>query len=268
MYFSSNIKLLRRRRGRTQDEVAIALKMKRPTLSGYENQVAQPGVDVLVAFADYFGISIDTLIRVDLSTLSDSMVAQIERGIDVYSRGGKLRVLATTVNNENRENIELVPEKAKAGYTRGFADPEFVAGLPVFNLPFLPENRKFRTFQINGDSMLPIPSGAWVTGEYLVDWTTLKSGQACIVITENEGLVFKCIENRLKEDGNFIMHSLNPEYKPYPMQVNEIKEIWKFVHFISHKMPEPLSVQDELLHRVMDIQQSVSQIKGQINDKN
>jgi hypothetical protein len=62
------------------------------------------------------------------------------------------------------------------------------------------------------------------------------------------------------------MHSLNPEYTPYPMQVNEIKEIWKFVHFISHKMPEPLSVQDELLHRVMDIQQSVSHIKNQLNE--
>ena len=176
MYFSSNIKLLRKRRGRTQDEVAYALNMKRPTLSGYENQVAQPSVDVLIAFADYYGVSIDTLIRVDLSSLTESMVGQIERGIDVYSRGGKLRILATTVNNQNRENIELVPEKAKAGYTRGFADPEFVAALPVFNLPFLPENRKFRTFQITGDSMLPIPSGAWVTGEYVVDWTTIRTG--------------------------------------------------------------------------------------------
>lgn len=265
MYFSSNIKLLRRRRGRTQDEVALALNMKRPTLSGYENQVAQPGVDILIAFADYYGISIDTLLRVDLNSLSDSMVAQIERGIDVYSRGGKLRVLATTVNSQNRENIELVPERAKAGYTRGFADPEFVAALPVFNLPFLPENRKFRTFQITGDSMLPIPSGAWVTGEYIVDWTHIKSGQACIIITENEGLVFKCIENRLNDEGRFILHSLNPEFPPYNMLVNDIKEIWKFVHFISTKLPEPLDVQNELLNRVMEIQENINQIKNKLD---
>ena len=44
MYFASNIKFLRKRRGRTQDDVAFALNLKRSTLSGYENGVAQPGM--------------------------------------------------------------------------------------------------------------------------------------------------------------------------------------------------------------------------------
>ena len=42
MYFNLNIKLMRKRRGRTQDEVAFSLNMKRPTLSGYENGVVLP----------------------------------------------------------------------------------------------------------------------------------------------------------------------------------------------------------------------------------
>ena len=50
MYFNSNIKLMRKRRGRTQDEVAFALNMKRSTLSGYENEVAQPGIQQLIAY--------------------------------------------------------------------------------------------------------------------------------------------------------------------------------------------------------------------------
>ena len=47
MYFASNIKFLRKRRGRTQDDVAFALNLKRSTLSGYENGVAQPGIEIL-----------------------------------------------------------------------------------------------------------------------------------------------------------------------------------------------------------------------------
>ena len=47
------------------------------------------------------------------------------------------------------------------GYTRGFADPEFVKVLPVFQLPFLSRDKKYRTFQISGDSMLPIPDGSY-----------------------------------------------------------------------------------------------------------
>ena len=167
MHFSKNIKLLRKRRGKTQDDLAFALQMKRSTLSGYENKVAEPGLEILLKFSDYFGIAIDTLLKVDISTLTENQLYQLEHGQDVFIRGNKLRVLATTVNTENEENIELVPEKAKAGYTSGFADPEYISDLPVFNLPFLSKNKKYRTFQLNGDSMLPIPDKSWVTGEFL-----------------------------------------------------------------------------------------------------
>ena len=44
MYFASNIKILRKRKGRTQDEAAIGLNLKRSTLSGYENGIAQPAI--------------------------------------------------------------------------------------------------------------------------------------------------------------------------------------------------------------------------------
>ena len=200
MYFAKNIKLMRKRRGRTQDEVAASLKMKRPTLSGYENEIASPGIPQLIAYSDYFGISIDTLIKVDLTRLKESELRQLENGFDVFIKGSHLRVLATTVNSSNNENIELVPEKAKAGYTRGYADPEYVKELEVFNLPFLSPERKYRTFQINGDSMLPIPPGAWVTGEYVQDWGELKNGGAYIILTLDEGIVFKIIENKIQEE--------------------------------------------------------------------
>ena len=158
MFFSSNIKFLRRRRKRTQDEVSHAVGMKRPTLSGYENGVAEPNMTALAALAAYYGISVDTLIRVDLSALSESQMSALERGQDVYVSGSGLRILATTVGGDNEENIELVSEKAKAGYMNGFADPEFISELPRFRLPFLSKSRKYRTFQLSGDSMLPIPN--------------------------------------------------------------------------------------------------------------
>ena len=140
-YFGPNIKLLRKRRGRTQEDIAFALDMKRPTLSGYENGVAQPGLDALVAFSGHFNVSIDTLIKTDLSALGESQLRQLERGYDVYLTGTQLRVLATTVDNKNEENIELVSEKAKAGYRTGFADPEFIRVLPTFQMPFLSKQK-------------------------------------------------------------------------------------------------------------------------------
>jgi hypothetical protein len=63
--------------------------------------------------------------------------------------------------------------------------------LPGFQLPFLSKQKKYRTFQLSGDSMLPIPDGSWVTGEYLQDWNDIISGNAYIVFTIDDGIVFK-----------------------------------------------------------------------------
>lgn len=149
--FASNIKLLRKRRGRTQDDVAFALDMKRSTLSGYENEVAQPGIEALLQLSGYYGVSVDTLLKIDLSGLRESELSQLEKGYDVFITGSKIRVLATTVDSSNNENVELVNQKASAGYRTGFADPEYIKVLPTFHMPFLSKEKKYRTFQINGD---------------------------------------------------------------------------------------------------------------------
>ncbi len=261
MYFDTNIKFLRKRKKRTQDEVAGQLQMKRSTLSGYENSVAQPGLEILLQFSDYYKIAVDTLLKVDLSGLSETQLRQLEQGEDIFIRGGNLRVLATTVNTDNRENIELVPVKAQAGYTNGFSDPEYINELQAFRLPFLSEEKKYRTFQLRGDSMLPIPARAWVTGEYIADWKTLKTGEACVVLTMEEGVVFKIIENRLEQEGVLLLYSLNPLYEPYEIHVNDIREIWRFVHFISHEIPDPVIPENQLVRTVAGLKQEMERLK-------
>jgi transcriptional regulator with XRE-family HTH domain len=265
MYFNSNIKLLRKRLGRTQDDVAFALGMKRSTLSGYENQVAQPAIDSLIAFSKYFKVAIDTLVKVDLSSLGESQLSQLERGYDVYIRGSNLRVLTTTIDSENNENIELVSEKAKAGYSTGFADPEYIRVLPAFHLPFLSRNKKYRSFQISGDSMLPIPDGSYVTGEYVTDWNFVRSHQPYIILTREEGVVFKIVENKIKEEGKLGLYSLNTLYEPFELPVDEIREVWKFVHYISSEMPEPNRERDPLTETVKQLQKEVQAIQMKLN---
>jgi transcriptional regulator with XRE-family HTH domain len=264
MYFTSNIKFLRKRRGRTQDDVAAALKLKRSTLSGYENGVAQPGIDILVSFSGYFNMSIDTLLKIDMTRLSESQLGELERGYDAYVKGSNLRVLTTTVNTENRENIELVAEKAKAGYTTGYADPEYIGELPVFRLPFLSDKRKYRTFQLKGDSMLPIPDGSWVTGEFLQDWMNIITGKAYIIFTLNDGIVFKILENNIRKDGKLVLFSLNPLYEPYEVHVNEVKEIWKFVNYISSELPEPVLPEKQIFQSIALMKNDLERIKARL----
>jgi len=261
MQFSSNIKFLRKRKSRTQDDVAFALNMKRSTLGGYENEVAKPSVEVLFAFSEYFKIAIDTLIKVNLSKIPESQLIQLERGYDVYIRGGNIRILATTVDKKNDENIELVSEKAKAGYTSGFADPEYIKVLPTFKLPFLSKERKYRTFQLNGDSMLPIPDKSWVTGEYVENWQYIKDGKPYIILTLDDGIVFKICENKIDSEGKLGLYSLNTTYEPYDIEVKDVKEVWKFINYISSEMPDKNIEKDDLVDEVKALRQEVKAIQ-------
>jgi hypothetical protein len=197
----------------------------------------------------------------------DSQLEQMERGYDIDITGTRLRILATTVNPENEENIELVPVKAKAGYATGYADPNYIKVLPAFNLPFLSPNKKYRSFPISGDSMPPVVDGAYITGEFLQDWNLVKNGSPYIVVTLEDGIVFKILYNRIEEDGSFLLCSTNTNYKPYPVKVQNILEIWKFVNYINPKFEEPNHSEDNDLGPTLRlIQREIGLIKDKVKN--
>lgn len=262
IYFSNNIKLLRGRKKSTQNEVALTLKVKRTTVNALENSISQPTVPQLQAFSKYFGIAIDTLINIDLSRLSEMQFTDLQNGFDVFIRGTNLRVIATTVDPGNNDNIEFVSEKAQAGYVTSFADPEYIGKLPVFQLPFLSKEKKYRAFTISGDSMLPIPSGSVVIGEFIQDFLDIKNGQACVVVTRDEGIVFKLLENEIEKNRSLKLVSLNSEYAPYNLPVTEVKEIWKFVCYLNTEIPEPAGDMEKVIQSVNEMKIELQQLKS------
>lgn len=267
MYFGKNIKLLRKRKRLSQEDLAGELQIKRSSLSGYEIESSEPNFKTLLDFSNYFKISIDKLLKEDLNKLSDLYLSQLEKGIDVDITGGKLRVLATTVDSNNEENIELVPIKAKAGYATGYGDPEFLKILPTFQLPFLDRNKKFRTFQISGDSMPPVSEGSWVTAEYVQNWNNIKDGYPYIVVTKEEGIVFKILYKKTDANHSLELFSTNPEYKPYDVHINDVLEVWKFVNYISPEMSEASFSKNNLSKSIYELQKEVHEIKNTLRGK-
>jgi len=264
MFFQSNIKFLRERKKISQESIAKVLGFKRTTLNNYENGYAQPKLEMLPFFSKYYKISIDTLINIDLTRLSELQLRDLEAGNDAYVKGSKLRVLATTVDRNNRENIELVSVKAKAGYTAGYNDPEYISGLPTFQLPFLSHDRKYRTFQIDGDSMLPIPDKSYVTGQYVEDWNEVKDGHAYVILTLDDGVVFKVAYNQIRTKKKLLLRSLNSLCKPYEIKIADVKEIWKFVYYTSPQLPEPVIEKDALVTSVTKLQHDVHQLMSKV----
>jgi hypothetical protein len=86
--------------------------------------------------------------------------------------------------------------------------------------------------------MPPLPSGSIVIGEFIQDWTSIKTGTPCIVVTKSEGIVFKYVHNNFKENKSLVLISSNVLYSPFSVSTSDILEVWKFSAFISKEIPE------------------------------
>ncbi len=253
----NNLRFLRNQKGMTQQAFADLLGIKRSSLGAYEEGRAKPSYDLLVQLTDLFPISMDQLVKEDLSQRAWS-AAPYQRDVS----GKNMRVLSITVDKEDREFIDLVPEKAAAGYLNGFADPEYVEELPKFRLPML-SGGTYRAFEISGDSMLPIQPGSIVIGEYVEDWQQIKDGVTYIVVSAKEGIVYKRLFNKIEERGAIICQSDNPAYPPYSVPVDDVLEIWQAKAYISTIFPDKDLSIEKLMQMMLELQQEVIRLKEQ-----
>ncbi len=254
---SNNLRYLRRNKGLTQQQFADLMEIKRSLVGAYEEDRAEPRYDLLKKFADFYELSIDDLIN---EKITDKWKPKPK------ADASNIRVLSISVDSEDRENIELVPVKASAGYLNGYADPEFISELPKFSLPILNQGT-YRAFEIKGDSMLPLQPGTIVIGEYLEHWSDVKSGETYIFITKTDGVVYKRAGNRFKENKALKLISDNPVYEPYTVQAEDMLEIWKAKAYISTSFPEPTPepTMESLTTMMAQMQKSIMQIQ---QDKN
>ena len=251
---SSNIKFLRKKKGLTQQQFADELGIKRSLVGAYEEQRAEPKYDLLKKIALYFEISLDDFINETI----DEKWAPKPKG-----NPANLRVLTVSVDNEDNENIEMVPLKASAGYLNGYADPEYVAQLPKFYLPMF-KNGTYRAFEIKGDSMLPLPSGSIIIGQYVENWADVKTGDTYVVVSKSDGVVYKRVGNKFRDNKKLKLLSDNPAYDPYEINGEDVLEMWKAKGYLSMNMPEPTPepTMESLTSMMAQMQRSISKLEG------
>ncbi len=217
-YVATNLKELRKIKNISQEILAKKLGITRSRLGAYEEARNEPPIELLMQMSNFFQLSVDVLIKVDLSKTSYDQLMKI----------GKNRLLLPiVVDKNNNDVIEVVTAKASAGYLNGFSDPDYIEKLPIMNLPFKIVG-KHRTFPIQGDSMPPLKSGSFVVGKYMESIDEIKSGNTYVFITKDEGIVYK----RVYKGNNLSileLHSDNKVYSPYKIKTKDILEVWSFV---------------------------------------
>lgn len=245
---NKNLKYLRKLRGWTQEEFAQKLRIKRSLLGAYEEERAEPRIDILEVVADMFKLTLDDLLRKDVSDTKTNYIAK--------RRAQKL--------SNGRTDIPFVPIKAAAGYLAGYGDPEFVDELNTFTLPML-TGGDYRAFEIVGDSMMPTTSGSVIVGERVQNLDDVKSNQTYIVVSKNDGIVYKRIMKNNKQKNKITFVSDNPSYQPYTVNTDDILEIWQAQMIISKANTQQRWDVNQLAGMVNNLQQQVSVLKKRMN---
>ena len=245
---NKNIKYLRKLRGWTQEEFAQKLRIKRSLVGAYEEERADPRIDVLEIVCDMFKLTLDDILRKDLSDSKSNYLA-------------KRRAMKLTLG---RSDIPFVPVKAAAGYLAGYSDPEFVDELNTFTLPML-SGGDYRAFEIIGDSMLPVPSGSVIVGEKVNNMDDVKNNSACIVISRNEGIVYKRVQKNFRSKNKVTLVSDNPVFHPYTVNAEDIIEMWQSQVVVSKVINQQKWDMNQLTNLVSDLQEQVISLKKKIN---
>ncbi|HVU99388.1 MAG TPA: LexA family transcriptional regulator [Puia sp.] len=244
-----NLKYLRKLRGWTQEEFAGKLGIKRSLLGAYEEERAEPRLEVLETVSDMFKLTLDELLRKELG---DS------KGGSYLSKRRAQKLIAASTD------IQLVPVKAAAGYLAGYADPEFLDELNTFTLPMLAPG-SYRAFEIVGDSMLPTPSGSVIVGEKVDDLEDIKSNQTYVVVSRNEGIVYKRVMKNNKSRNKLTLISDNTAYQPYNVNSDDVIEVWKAQMIISKANTQQRWDVNQLANLVTNLQEQVTTLKKKMN---
>lgn len=106
-FLGQNIRYLRRQYSNTQTELASLIQKGQTTIGNWENGISEPNVEELLILSNYFDISLDILIKVDLSKTNWVSVKKQEQP-PVHDSADSASAQRTTVTYDHSSKEESV----------------------------------------------------------------------------------------------------------------------------------------------------------------
>ena len=131
--------------------------------------------------------------------------------------------------------VRLVSNKAKAGWSEGYYNEEYLEELP-FVMIDADENYKgkYLAFEVEGDSMEPdylegdivicreIQRHLWGSKLHFRDWDF-------VIAHSTNGIMLKEITAHNVETGDITCHSLNPKYEDFVLNLHQVAHLYNVV---------------------------------------
>lgn len=136
--------------------------------------------------------------------------------------------------------VPLVNQYAHAGYMAGYADVEYIESLP--KIPWVVDHEykgKYVSFEVRGDSMDDGLKHSYEQGDvvlcreiYPEYWKCklhIRTWDAFVIVHKTDGIVLKQIIDQDVENGTITVHSFNPIYEDYTIDLREVAQLFNVV---------------------------------------
>ncbi len=133
-YFGINLKKIRVVKKLSQTQFADLFGLTRSAVGAYEEGRAEAKIDKIIEIADYFELSLDTLLRKKLS-VNEILHYNVKKIVSPQNIGSV--------------NIPYVEHKKIQQYLKNFAEDFFVKKLPKICIPDIDES--YRAFEISNN---------------------------------------------------------------------------------------------------------------------
>lgn len=223
---NDNIRYLRESTGHNQTEFAYKFGLTRPQVASYEESRAIPKIEVLALIANFFGISIDHMVKYDFQKLNYDGFIKIEldkNGKPEVTFDKKSGVSEPTepIHLRNNKPTPLVGVEAFGGSLNAIfrieeKDIQAYYVVPDFtNVDFM--------IRVKGNSMYPkYSSGDVVACRIIKESKFIQWGKVYIVATKEQGILIKRLQQSEKKNCITAFSENEKTYKPFDIPQDEI----------------------------------------------
>jgi phage repressor protein C with HTH and peptisase S24 domain len=188
---------------------------------------------------------VDTALLSKVKALKESYNAGLLNELEVsYNTSEKSNAKPVAIADTQMMLVPLVNKYAYGGYLRGYGDPEYVEKLPTLPFPINKEYRgQYLLFEVSGDSMdndtkRSCASGDIVLGrqigkQYWKDKLHINKWKTFVIVHKEDGILIKDIIKHDVAKGIITLHSLNPLYEDFDVNLKDVAQIYNVIKVLS-----------------------------------
>jgi transcriptional regulator with XRE-family HTH domain len=239
--FGKNIKKIRVAKNISQTAFADLFKLTRASIGAYEEGRAEARIDTIIEIADYFQLTLDHLLKNELTVNDIYHIAAITQKIE-----------SNKTNWQAEIEIPFIKISDLDLFKKNYGDPEYLRGLQNIKMPGLIKNSMAFEFS---ELMEPTMYSGLRIGDLVVAQRIvfnkidpIVKNQLYVVLTAKE-LFLSRIDSNLSNNLIFETKGLN-------ISDDSIKAMWTVYQIISSKIP----LADQVEMRLQNIESQLNKL--------